>query len=57
MPHLLPGRRIAQQFCREGTYYACRVVRADPSKAAARQQRDAVLRPKIQKVWDANWEV
>ena len=39
------------------TYYACLVVRADPSKASARQQRDAVLRPKIQKVWDANWEV
>jgi transposase InsO family protein len=32
-------------------------VRADPSKASARQQRDAVLRPKIQKVWDDNWEV
>jgi hypothetical protein len=32
------------------TYYACLVVRADPSKASARQQRDAVLRPKIQKV-------
>lgn len=39
------------------TYYACLVVRADPSKASARQQRDAVLRPKIQKVWDDNWKV
>ena len=39
------------------TYYACLVVRADPSKGSARQQRDAVLRPKIQKVWDANWKV
>ena len=32
-------------------------MRADPSKASARQQRDAVLRPKIQKVWDDNWKV
>ena len=39
------------------TYYACLAVRADPSKASARQQRDVVLRPKIQKVWDDNWEV
>jgi hypothetical protein len=46
LPHLLPGKRIAQQFCREGTYYACLAVRADPSKASARQQRDAALRPK-----------
>lgn len=39
------------------TYYACLAVRADPSKASAGHQRDAVLRPKIQKVWDNNWEV
>jgi len=39
------------------TYYACLAVRAGPSKASARHQRDAVLRPKIQKVWDNNWEV
>jgi transposase InsO family protein len=39
------------------TYYACLAVRADPSKASARQQRDVVLRPKIQKVWDDNWKV
>lgn len=32
-------------------------MRADPSKASARQQRDAALRPKIQKVWDDNWKV
>lgn len=57
LPHPLPGRRIAQQFCREGTYYACLAVRADPSKASARQQRDAALRPKIRRVWDDNWEV
>ena len=57
LPHLLPGRRIAKQFCREGTSYACLAVRADPSKASARQQRDAVLRPKIRRVWDDNWKV
>jgi len=39
------------------TYYACLAVRADPSKASARQRRDAVLRPKIQKVWDDIWKV
>jgi len=42
---------------RKGTYYACLAVRADPSKASARQQRDAVLRTKIRRVWDDNWEV
>ena len=39
------------------TYYACLVVRTDPCKASVRQQRDGVLRPKIRRVWDANWEV
>ena len=38
-------------------YYARLVVRADPAKASARQQRDATLRPKIQKVWNDNWQV
>ena len=38
-------------------YYARLAVRADPSKASARQQRDAVLRPKIKKVWNDNWQV
>ena len=36
-------------------YYARLATRADPRKASARQQRDATLRPKIQKVWDDNW--
>ena len=39
------------------TYYGCLAVRADASKASARRQRDAILRPKIQKVWDDNWRV
>ena len=38
-------------------YYARLAVRTDPSKASARQQRDAVLRPKIRRVWDDNWKV
>ncbi len=38
-------------------YYARLATRADPTKASARQQRDATLRPKIQKVWDDNWQV
>ena len=32
-------------------------MRADLTKASARQQHDATLRPKIQKVWDDNWQV
>jgi putative transposase len=31
-------------------YYACLAVRADPTEASARQQRDVALRPKITKV-------
>ena len=38
-------------------YYARLAVRADPAKASDRQQADAALRPKIQKVWDDNWGV
>ena len=38
-------------------YYARLAVRADPAKASVRQQSDAKLRPKIQKVWDDNWQV
>ena len=39
------------------TYYHQLACRADPTKASARQQRDAVFRPKIQKVWNDNWKV
>ena len=39
------------------TYYARLAVRADPTKASARCQRDIDLKPKIQKVWDDNWKV
>ncbi len=39
------------------TYYARLSWRADPDKVSPRQQRDATLRPKIQKVWDDNWQV
>ena len=38
-------------------YYARLAVRADPTKGSARQQTDAALRPKIQRVWDENWQV
>ena len=38
-------------------YYARLATRADPTKASARQPRDATLHPKIQKVWDDNWQV
>ena len=39
------------------TYYHHLACRADPAKASARQQRDAVLRPAIQRVWDENYKV
>ena len=39
------------------TYYHRLACRADPTKASARQQRDAVVRPEIQRVWDANFKV
>ena len=38
-------------------YYARRAMRADPSKVSARQQQDAILRPKIKKVWNDNWQI
>ena len=38
-------------------YYARLAVRADPAKGSLRQQTDAELHPKIQKVWDDNWRV
>jgi putative transposase len=38
-------------------YYARLAVRSDPSKASARQQRGAVLRPKTTKVWNDDWQV
>jgi transposase InsO family protein len=39
------------------TYYHRLACRADPKKASARQQREAVLRPEIQRVWDENYKV
>jgi hypothetical protein len=53
----LPGRRIAQQFCREGTFYHQLACQADPARASARHQRDTELRPEIKRVWDENYQV
>ena len=39
------------------SYYARLAIRADPTKGSVRQQADAKLRPKIRRVWDANWQV
>ncbi len=50
-----PIRKVLQVA--PSAYYARLAVRADPVKASARQQGDAVLRPKIQKIWDDNWKV
>ena len=46
LPLLLPGRRIAKQFCREGTYYDRRAIAHHPDRASARAKSDAA--------WDAN---
>jgi hypothetical protein len=39
------------------TFYHRLACRADPSKASARHQRDAELRPEIRRVWDENYQV
>ena len=39
------------------TFYHRLACRADPSKASARHQRDAELRPEIKRVWDENYQV
>ena len=39
------------------TFYHRLACSADPSKASARQQRDAELRPEIKRVWDENYQV
>jgi hypothetical protein len=54
LPLLLPGRRIAQQFCREGTYYERRAIARDPDRASAWTKSDSALSVKIDAAWDAN---
>ena len=54
MPLLLPGRQIARQFCREGTYHDRRALARDPDRASARAKSDAALSIKIDAAWDAN---
>jgi len=39
------------------TFYHRLACRADPTKASARHQRDAELRPEIKRVWDENYQV
>lgn len=39
------------------TYYAHKVVQREPSRAPARVQRDAALRPEIERVWQDNFQV
>ena len=56
-PLLLPGRRIAQQFCREGTYYDHLAKRADPARRSDRAGRDEALRPEIRHVFEENWRI
>ena len=54
LPLLLPGRRIAQQFCREGTYYDRLAIVHNPDRASARAKSDAALSIKIDAAWDAD---
>jgi transposase InsO family protein len=54
LPLLLPGRRIATQFCREGTYYDRRAIARDPERASARAKSDAALSVKIDEAWADN---
>jgi transposase InsO family protein len=39
------------------TYYAWRAQAQDPARRSPRAQRDAALRPEIQRVWDENFRV
>jgi putative transposase len=39
------------------TYYEHRARRSDPSRLSRRAQRDAMLRPKIRRVWEENFRV
>ncbi|ETD83671.1 integrase, partial [Rhodobacter capsulatus B6] len=39
------------------TYYDHLAKRADPARLSDRAKRDATLRPEIQRVFDANWQV
>lgn len=39
------------------TYYEQKARAADPARLPARAQRDQALRPEIQRVWDANFQV
>ena len=39
------------------TYYDHLSKRADPGRRSTRVRRDAVLRPEIRRVFDANWQV
>ncbi len=47
LPLLLPGRRIAKQFCREGTYYDRRAIVRDPERASRRAKSDAAMSLRI----------
>jgi putative transposase len=39
------------------TYYKMKARQADPARLPARAQRDQLLRPEIQRVWDENFQV
>ena len=54
LPLLLPGRRIAKQFCREGTYYDRRAIVRDPERASRRAKSDAAMSLRIDGAWEDN---
>lgn len=39
------------------TYYAHKVIEAEPGRASARARRDAAPRPEIRRVWQENFSV
>ena len=55
--HPLPGRRIAKQFCREGTFYERLAMERDPDRPADHARRDAYLRKEMKDVWEKNRSV
>ena len=51
-----------ESICKElpiapATYYAYKVVQADPAKQSPRRRRDEALRTEIRRVWEDNFEV
>ena len=56
------GQHGVEPICQQlpiapSTYYEHKARQTDPTRLPARTQRDRVLRPQIQRVWDENFQV